>query len=105
MVTEDGITKKYDVGDVSINPITSTSGIFIENFFTAFVTSIQKAKLNGRTCYIINDGSVKKYIDYETGIALKAVDTQFNITIDYTYEAGNVKDSDVQNPYMSNTVN
>ena len=86
------------VGDVMANPISFTSKMFLVNLYTAITTNIDKVNLDGKECYIIRDGNTEKFIDVETGIAIKEIDNENNITVDYTYEFETVKDSDVARP-------
>ena len=87
-----------EMGEISVQPISFTSDVFLDNFYMALTTSIDKISLNGRECYIIKDGNTEKFIDVNTGLAIKMIDNQNNKTVDYKYEYGIVKDSDVERP-------
>ncbi len=101
LIQEDGINKLYNIGGISITPITVTSDIIFENWFTAIFSTIQKVNLNGKTCYIIKDKNTEKFIDADTGVAIKIIDNELNQTTDYTYVAGNVSDEDITKPDIS----
>ena len=84
--------------DVTIEPISFTSNSFFENLFIAITTSVDKIKLNGKECYIIKEENTEKFIDANTGLAIKIIDNQNNRTVDYKYEYGIVKDTDIVKP-------
>jgi len=87
--------------DAMISPISFTSKNFFINFCIALSTSIDKVNLAGRECYIIKDGNTQKFIDIDTGLAIKMIDIENNMTVDYHYEYGVVKDSDIVRPDTS----
>lgn len=96
---DNGTVKVCQIGgDISINPVSFTSDFFLVNVYNAMFSSINKVKLNGKECYIIRDKDTEKFIDTETGIAIKMIDNTNNRTTDYYYEYGNVKDEDVAKP-------
>ena len=96
---DNGETKVFqELGDISVRPVAFTSEFFFENLYTAITTSIDKIELNGRECYMIRDGNTEKFIDVNTGLAIKMIDNKNNRTIDYKYESGVVKDNDVKRP-------
>ncbi len=86
------------MGDILVQPITFTSDNFFMNLYTAITTSVEKINLNGKDCYIIRDGDTEKFIDVDTGLAIKMIDNTNNRTVDYHYEYGIVKDSDIVKP-------
>ena len=92
------------MGDILISPISFTSDFFVENLYTAIFSSLDKVELNGRECYIIRDGNTEKFIDVNTGLALKMIDNQNNRTVDYKYEYGIVKDTDIAKPDITEYV-
>ena len=69
-----------------------------ENIFLAIVTTIDKTNLDGTECYMIKDGYTEKFIDVHTGLAIKMIDIRNNRTVDYHYQYGVVKDSDIVKP-------
>ena len=96
---DNGKTKLLkEMGDILVQPISFTSDIFLDNLYMAFSTNINKINLNGKECYIIKDGNTEKFIDVNTGLAIKMIDNQNNKTVDYKYEYGVVKDTDVVRP-------
>ena len=98
-LTDNGKTKVLKkVYDIIVNPISFISNNFFINLYTAITTNIDKIDLNGKECYIIRDGNTEKFIDVKTGIAIKEIDNENNRTVDYKYEYGIVKDSDVERP-------
>ncbi len=96
---DNGKTKTLTkVQDIIVDPISFISNNFFINLYTAITTNIDKVDLNGKKCYIIRDGNTEKFVDVETGIAIKEIDNKNNITVDYAYEFGVVEDSDVIRP-------
>ena len=85
-------------GYITIKPISFTANSLLENLCIALTTSVDKIKLNGKECYMIRDGNTEKFIDVNTGLAIKMIDNQNNRTVDYKYEYGVVKDADVIKP-------
>ena len=88
------------MGDIKVSPISFTSQFFIENVITAITTSIEKVDLNGKECYMLRDrnDNTEKFIDVNTGLAIKMIDNKNNRTVDYEYVYGIVEDSDVERP-------
>ena len=96
---DNGETKVFQkMGDISIRPVAFTSNSFFENLYMAITTSVDRIVLNGKECYIIRDGNTEKFIDANTGLAIKMIDNQNNRTVDYKYDYGVVKDTDVERP-------
>lgn len=83
---------------IEINPVYFTGEGFIENLYQAIVSDIQKINLHGKECYLIKEGENEKFIDIETGLAIKMIDNRNNMTIDYTYKFNNVNDEDIKRP-------
>ncbi|MGN1298681.1 MAG: zf-HC2 domain-containing protein [Candidatus Scatovivens sp.] len=99
ILIDDGTTKTLNnKGDVTINPVYFTGENILENLFIAITTSIDKIELNGKKCYLIRDGNTEKFIDVNTGLAIKMIDNQNNRTTDYKYEFDVVKDTDIIKP-------
>ena len=86
------------MGDISVRPIAFTSESFLVNLYTAITTNVEKIILDGKQCYMIRDGNTEKFIDINTGLAIKIIDNQNNRTVDYEYKYGIVKDSDIIKP-------
>lgn len=96
---DNGKTKVLNkMGDISVQPVAFTSEFFLENLYTAITTNVNKIELNGKECYMIRDGNTEKFIDVNTGLAIKMIDNQNNKTVDYEYEFGTVTDSDIVKP-------
>lgn len=85
-------------GSASINPISFTSEMFIENLFLAIASSVEKIEINGKECYIIRDGNTEKFIDIETGYAIRLIDNANNRIVDYHYKFGVVEDKHLEKP-------
>lgn len=83
---------------IEINPVYFTGENILENIWTSLTKIVDKVKLNGRECYIIRDGNTEKFIDIDTGLAIKMIDNENNRTTDYKYEFNVVKDKDVYKP-------
>ncbi len=96
---DNGTTKTIvDMGDIITNPVSFTGKSILENLFIAVTTSIDKINLNGKECYLIREGNTEKFVDIDTGWAIKMIDNSNNRTVDYKYEFGVVTDSDIQKP-------
>lgn len=96
---DNGRTKTLtNMGDIAINPVFFTGENLLENIFIAITTRAYKIELNGQKCYMIRDGNTEKFIDVNTGLAIKMIDNENNITTDYQYEFGVVKDADIVKP-------
>ena len=85
-------------GDITVQPIFFAYDNILENLIIAITTNIEKVNLNGTECYMIKDGNTEKFIDANTGLAIKMIDNRNNRTVDYKYEYGTVKDSDIIKP-------
>lgn len=96
---ENGETKLLlDEFNFEVIPISYLSVHSWENLFTAITSSVNKIKLDENECYIVRDGNMEKFIDAKTGMVLKLVDNTNNITVDYKYEYGIVKETDIVKP-------
>lgn len=107
ILIDDGTTKTLNnTGDIIINPVYFTGESILENLFIAITTSVDRIELNDKKCYLIRDGNTEKFIDANTGLAIKIIDNQNNRTTDYKYEFGIVKDTDVIKPDITDyTIN
>lgn len=83
---------------IGISPVYFTGENLFHNFFMALTTSVDKINLNGKNCYLIKHNNTEKFIDTETGLAVKMIDNNNNRTTDFYYEFDVVKDSDVKRP-------
>ena len=96
---ENGETKLIlDEFEFNVIPISYLSIHSWENLFTAITSSVDRINLGEKECYIVRDGNTEKFIDIQTGMVLKLVDNANNITVDYRYEYGTVKDTDIIKP-------
>ena len=96
---DNGETKTLStLADITVNPVYFTGDSYLENIWIALTTSVDKVKLNDKECYLIRDGNTEKFIDVNSGLAIKMIDNQNNRTTDYKYEFGVVKDMDVIKP-------
>lgn len=75
-----------------------TSKNFFENLKTAITTNIRTINIKNRKCYILREENIEKFIDSNTGLTVKEIDDSDNYTINYEYEYGIVKDSDITRP-------
>ena len=88
-----------------IRPVTYVSDGLLANMQYAFIIGIDKTYCNGKECYIIKGDSYERYIDKETGLAVREIEKsnkeitrQTDIVVDYKYEFNTVKDSDITKP-------
>ena len=96
---DNGETKTLSTtASITINPVYFTGESVQENLWIALTTSIDKVKLNDKDCYLVKFGNTEKFIDVDTGLAIKMIDNNNNRTTDYQYIFGIVKDSDVTRP-------
>lgn len=86
------------------NPSLNVRPIFLDfdNFFNTLVFSvsshIDSITLDGLDCYVLKDDNVEKFIDKDTGLIIKMIDYNNNVTTDYHYEFNVVKDEDIVKP-------
>ena len=83
---------------IEINLVYFTGENILENMWIALTTSVDKVKLNDKDCYLIREGNVEKFIDIDTGLAIKMIDNENNRTTDYKYEFNVVNDNDIARP-------
>ncbi len=85
-------------------PVTYISNGFWANLQYAFIIGIDKTYCNGKECYVIKGDSYERYIDKETGMAVRNIEksskdtTQRDLIVDYEYKFNIVKDSDIIKP-------
>lgn len=109
--------KKYiqdskEIINGQIIPVTYVSDGLLANMQYAFFIGIDKTYCNGKECYIIKGDSYERYIDKETGLAVREIEKsnkeitrQTDIVVDYKYEFNTVKDSDIAKPDITGYVN
>ena len=88
-----------------ILPVTYVSDGLLANMQYALITGIDKTYCNGKECYIIKGNNYERYIDKETGLAVrniekstKEITRKNDIVVDYEYKFNTVKDSDIVKP-------
>lgn len=64
-------------------------------------SSFQKINLGEKKCYMVRYKNTEQFIDVETGLLIKYINNNNNETTDYYYEFGNVEDSDIVKPDIS----
>lgn len=90
---------------------TYVSNDFFSNLQYAFLIGIDSTYCNGRECYVIKGNSYERYIDKQTGLAIRDISKSTkNIVrendgiIDYEYTFNNVNDSDIAKPDTTGSV-
>ncbi len=98
------------VGD-QVLPVTYVSDGFFANLQYAFLVGIDSTYCNGRACYVIKGNSYERYIDKETGLALrdiekssKSIERQTDMVVDYEYQYNVVKDDDIVKPDITDAI-
>ena len=88
-----------------ILPVTYVSDGLLANMQYAFIIGIDRAYCNGKECYVIRGNSYERYIDKETGLAVRNIEKsnkditrQTDMVVDYEYKFNTVKDSDIIKP-------
>ena len=78
---------------------------FTANLQTALFVGIESTYRNGKECYVIKTKNYERYIDKQTGLAVREIDIstkdnfkQIDAVTDYQYEYNIVKDSDIVKP-------
>ena len=80
-----------------------TNGDYSPMYMAIFM-NLDKVKVKGRTCYLIRNENVERYIDAETGMTVKMIDIDNSIIMDIYYETDSVNDDDIiskMNEYIS----
>lgn len=93
-----------------ILPVTYVSDGILANLQYALITGIDSTYCNGKECYVIKGKNYERYIDKETGLAVrnieksnKEITRQNDIVVDYEYKFNIVKDSDIVKPDTSDS--
>ena len=91
--------------DRHILPVTYVSDGLLTNMQYAFIIGIDRTYCNGKECYVIRGNSYERYIDRETGLAVRNIEKsnkditrQTDMVVDYEYKFNTVKDSDIIKP-------
>lgn len=94
-----------------VSPVTYVSEGLLGNLQYAFFIGIDSTYCNGRECYVIKGDSYERYIDKETGLAIRCIEkSNKDITrktdsiVDYEYKYDIVKDSDIIKPDISENI-
>lgn len=89
----------------NILPVTYVPAGFFANLQYALITGIESTYCNGRECYVIKGSSYERYIDKETGFAVRDIEKsnkeiirQTDMVVDYDYKFNIVTDSDIVRP-------
>ncbi len=97
--------------DRHILPVTYVSEGVLANLQYALITGIDSTYCNGKECYVIKGDSYERYIDKETGLAVREIEKsnkeitrQTDIVVDYKYEFNTVKDSDIVKPDITDYI-
>ena len=112
-ITEaDGKKNVLDSGTMvggTVTPVTYVSDGLLANLQYALITGIDSTYCNGKNCYVIKGNSYERYIDKETGLAVRSIEKsnkeitrQTDMIVDYEYKFNVVKDSDIVKPEITN---
>lgn len=89
----------------NILPVTYVSEGILANLQFALITGIDSTYCNGKECYVIRGKSYERYIDKETGLAVRNIEKsngetnrKTDMVVDYEYNFNVVKDSDIVKP-------
>lgn len=92
-------------------PVTYVSDGFFANLQYAFLVGIDSTYCNGRACYVIKGNSYERYIDKETGVAVrdiekssKSIERQTDMVVDYEYQYNVVKEEDIVKPDITDAI-
>ena len=88
-----------------ILPVTYVSDGFLANMQYAFIIGVDSTYCNGKECYVIKGTNYERYVDKETGLAVrnieksnKEITRQTDMVVDYDYKFNTVTDSDIVKP-------
>ncbi len=91
--------------DGHILPITYLPDGILTNILEAFITGVDSAYCNGKESYVIKVGSYERYIDKETGLAIREIQKsnkndskKTDVVIDFEYKFNTVTDNDIIKP-------
>lgn len=93
----------------NVLPVTYVSDGLLANLQYAFITGIDSTYCNGKECYVIKGNSYERYIDKETGLAVRSIEKSnkeinrtTDMVVDYEYKFNVVEDSDIVKPDITN---
>lgn len=94
-----------------ISPHTEVSNEFLINIQSAIFVKIEDTYCNGRECYVIRGNGYERYIDKETGLAIRMIDRTTkdikrirDTIVDVEYKFDIVKESDIVKPDISKCI-
>ncbi len=86
-------------------PVTYVSDGFLANMQYAFIIGVDSTYCNGRECYVIKGNGYERYIDKETGLAIREIEKsnkdmtrKIDMVVDYDYKFDIVSDGDIVKP-------
>lgn len=89
----------------TVLPVTYVSYGLLANLQYALIIGIDSTYCNGKECYVVKGSSYERYIDKETGLAVrnieksnKEITIKTDMVVDYEYKFNVVKDSDIVKP-------
>ena len=94
-----------------ILPVTYVSNGILAILQYALITGIDSTYCNGKECYVIKGNSYERYIDKETGLAVRNIEKsnkeivrKNDTVVDYEYKFNIVKDSDIVKPDTTGSI-
>ena len=85
----------------NVSPVTYVADSFLTNMELAFIIGVDSDYCNGKECYVVKGSNYERYIDKETGLAIRNIDKnigQNDRIVDYEYTFNTVEDSDIVKP-------
>lgn len=94
--------------DGKIGPVTYVSEGFFANLQYALLVGIRTTYCNGKECYVLLGDGYERYIDKETGLAVRTIEKstkeynrETDWVVDYEYQFNTVEDSHLVKPDVS----
>lgn len=88
-----------------IIPVTYVEKGFLFNLYYALFVGVDSTYCNGKQCYSIKGDNYERYIDKETGLAIRSIDKsdkaitrQTDTIVDYEYKLNSVQETDIKRP-------
>ena len=92
-------------------PITYVNKEIISNFMYSFVIQVKSTYCNGKPCYLIRGDSYERFIDKDTGLAIRDIERstkdikrENDLIVDYDYKFNVVKIEDIVKPDTTNLI-
>ena len=85
----------------NVSPVTYVADSFLTNMELAFIIGVDSDYCNGKECYVVKGSNYERYIDKETGLAIRNIDKnigQSDRIVDYEYTFNIVEDRDIVKP-------